>query len=184
MNDDAATLRQRLTSARSTPASAFLESAASCNCLVGDVRRETIQQFFCIWSSADETQAGQCENQFELPFQAFEAERSPKSQTTTALVHQKMAREINLGSTRLRNIRNWRTLPEAKMWENCRPSTGYQTDIPNYDFKIWLLYICQVPLFQPGARCPRPQCAAVLDTFGGQLLYCERGSEMEDVSLK
>ena len=35
---------------------------------------------------------------------------------------------------------------------------------------------CQVPLFQPGARCTRPQCAAVLDIYGDHLLYCERGS--------
>ena len=33
-----------------------------------------------------------------------------------------------------------------------------------------------MPLFQPGARCTRLQCAAVLDIYGDHLLYCERGS--------
>ena len=37
-------------------------------------------------------------------------------------------------------------------------------------------YFCQVLPFQPGARCARPQCAAVLDIYGDHLLYCERGS--------
>ena len=36
-------------------------------------------------------------------------------------------------------------------------------------------YYCQVPLFQPGTRCQRPQCAAVMDIYGDHLLYCERG---------
>ena len=30
-------------------------------------------------------------------------------------------------------------------------------------------------LFELGARCTRPQCAAVLDIYGDHLLYCERG---------
>ena len=67
-------------------------------------------------------------------------------------------------------------LPDAKTWVNCRPSTGYQTYIPNHHFKVWLQYFCQFFLFQPEARCPRPQCAAPLDTFGDHLLYCERCS--------
>ena len=29
--------------------------------------------------------------------------------------------------------------------------------------------------FQPGTRCQRPQCAAVMDTYGDHLLHCERG---------
>ena len=41
-------------------------------------------------------------------------------------------------------------------------------------FKVWLQYYCQVPFFQPGTRCQRPQCAAVMDTYGDHLLYCER----------
>ena len=36
-------------------------------------------------------------------------------------------------------------------------------------------YYCQVPLFQHRTRCQRPQCAAVMDTDGDHLLYCERG---------
>ena len=67
-------------------------------------------------------------------------------------------------------------LPEAKTWVNCRPSLGYATYIPTRHFKVWLQYFCQVPLFQPGARCTRPQCAAAQDIYGDHLLYCERGS--------
>ena len=90
--------------------------------------------------------------------------------------YQKKARKITPGSTCLRIIRNSMGLPEAKTWVNCRPSTGYQTNIPNHHFKNSLQHFCQVPLFQPGARCPRPPYAAVLDTFGDHLLYYERGS--------
>ena len=67
------------------------------------------------------------------------------------------------------------TLPEAKTWANCTPSTGYATYIPHHHFKVWLQYCCQVPLFQSRTRCQRPQCAAVMDTYGDHLLYCERG---------
>ena len=37
-------------------------------------------------------------------------------------------------------------------------------------------YICEVPLFEPRARCTQPQCAAVSDIYGDHLLYCERCS--------
>ena len=67
-------------------------------------------------------------------------------------------------------------LPEAKTWVNCRPSSGYATYIPTHHFKVWLQFFCQLSPFQPGARCTRPQCAAVLDIYGEHLRYCERGS--------
>ena len=67
-------------------------------------------------------------------------------------------------------------LPEAKTWANWSPSTGYATYIPHHHFKVWLQYYCKVPLFQPGTRCQRPQCAAYMDTYGDHLLYCERGT--------
>ena len=66
-------------------------------------------------------------------------------------------------------------LPEAKTWAKCSPLTGYATYIPHHHFKVWLQYYCQVPLFQPGTKCRRPQCAAVMDTYEDHLLYCERG---------
>ena len=59
---------------------------------------------------------------------------------------------------------------------NCRPSSGYGTCIPNHHFKVWLQHFCQLPLFEPGAWCTRPQCALVLDIYLYDLLYCERGS--------
>ena len=73
-------------------------------------------------------------------------------------------------------MRNSMKLPEAKTWVNSRPSAGYATYIPTNHFRVWLKYFCQVPLFQPGARCTRPECAAILDIYGDHLLYCERGS--------
>ena len=42
--------------------------------------------------------------------------------------------------------------------------------------QVWLQYFCQVPLFQPGSRCARPQCLAVMDVYGDHLLHCERGT--------
>ena len=72
-------------------------------------------------------------------------------------------------------MRNSMKLPESKTWANCSPSTGNATYIPHHHFKVWLQYYCQVPLFQPGTRCQRPQCAAVMDTYWDHLLYCERG---------
>ena len=66
-------------------------------------------------------------------------------------------------------------LAEAKTSANCSPSTGNATYIQHQHFKVWLQYYCQVPLFQLGTRCQRPQCAAVMDTYGDHLLYCERG---------
>ena len=93
-----------------------------------------------------------------------------------ALVHQKKSEDIKPGSTGLQVIRNSMTLPKAKTWVNCTPSSGYVTNIPNHNFKVWLQYFCQVPFFQPGARCTRPQCVAVLDIYGDHLLYYESGS--------
>ena len=43
---------------------------------------------------------------------------------------------------------------------------------------LLVAYFCQKRLFQPGARCTRPQCAGVLDIYGDHLLYCERGSHI------
>ena len=67
-------------------------------------------------------------------------------------------------------------LPEAKTLVNFWLPSGYVAYIPNHHFKVWLQYYCQVPLFEPGARRTRPQCAAFLDIYGDHLLYCERGS--------
>ena len=67
-------------------------------------------------------------------------------------------------------------LPEAKTWVQCRPSENLKTSIPHHHFRVWLQYVCQVPLFQPGSRCARPQCAAVMDVYGDHLLHCERGT--------
>ena len=57
-------------------------------------------------------------------------------------------------------------------------SVGASLYDKTHHFKVWLRYFCQVPLFQPGARCTRPQCAAVMDIYGDNLLYCERGSNI------
>ena len=121
------------------------------------------------------TYSSQCEQQSVLPFQAFTGERPPKQHKITALLHQKKVQEIAPGSARTRIMRSSMKLPESKTWANCSPSTGYATCIPHHHFKVWLQYYCQVPLFQPGARCKTPQCAAVMDTYGDHLLYCERG---------
>ena len=37
-------------------------------------------------------------------------------------------------------------------------------------------YYYQVPLFQTGTKCNGPQCAAIMDIYGGHLLHCERGT--------
>ena len=42
--------------------------------------------------------------------------------------------------------------------------------------KVWLQYFSKAPIFEPGAKCTRPQYAAVQDIYGDHLLYCERGS--------
>ena len=34
----------------------------------------------------------------------------------------------------------------------------------------------QVPLFQTGTKCNRPQCAAIIDVYGDHPLHCERGT--------
>ena len=127
---------------------------------------------------AYETWSAQCEQQSVLPFQAFTDERTPKQNKITALVHQKKVQEIPPGSARTRIMRSSVKLPEAKTWANCGPSTGYATYMPHHHFNIWLQYYCQVPLFQPGTRCQRPQCAAVMDTYGDHLLYCDIAEEV------
>ena len=66
-------------------------------------------------------------------------------------------------------------LPEVKTWAKCSPSTAYATYIAHHDFKVWLKYYCQVPLFQPGTKCRRPQCAFVMEKYWDHVLYCERG---------
>ena len=167
--------RPGLTSATTTAASAFLSSAASCNALVGKAlgsRRPNGLSAYLATKFAYEAWAVQCKKESMLPFQAFSSERPPKQQTITALVHRKKSEEITPGSTRLQIMRNSIKLPEAKTWVNCRPSSGYATYIPTHHFKVWLQYFCQVPLFQPGPRCTRPQCAAALDIYGDHLLYC------------
>ena len=124
---------------------------------------------------AYETWSAQCEQQSVRPFQAFTGERPPKQRKITTLVHQKKVQEIAPGSARTRIMRSSMKLPEAKTWANCSPSTGYAAYRPHHHFKVWLQYYCQIPHFQPGTRCQRPRCAAVMDTYGDHLLYCERG---------
>ena len=51
-----------------------------------------------------------------------------------------------------------RTSQGKTRYPRTRPSSGYATYIPIHHFKVWLQYFWQVPLFQPGARCTRPQC--------------------------
>ena len=126
--------------------------------------------------TAHEAWSVQYKEEFVFPLQAFSSERPPSKQIITTLVHQKKSEEITPGSTRLRIIRNSMKLLDAKTWGNCRPSLGYATYIPNHHSKVWLQYFCQLPLSEAGARCTRPRCAAVLDMYGDNLLYCERGS--------
>ena len=128
---------------------------------------EAAQQAYETWSA-------QCEQQSVLPFQALTGERPPKQHKITALVHQKKVQEVAPGSARTRIMRSSMKLREAKTWANWIPSTAYATYIPHHHFKVWLQYYCRVPLFQPGTRCQRPQCAAFMDTYGDHLLYCER----------
>ena len=66
--------------------------------------------------SAYEIWAGQFENLSVLPFQTFEAERPSKRQTTTALVHQKKAKVITVGSSRPE-------VPEIR-WSSQKPRRG------------------------------------------------------------
>ena len=107
---------------------------------------------------AYEPWSAQCKEESVLPFQAFSLDRAPKRRTTTALVHKKKSEEITPGSTRLRTIRNFMKPPEAKVWVTCKPSSDHATYIPNHHFKVWLQYVCQVPLFEPVTRCTRSMC--------------------------
>ena len=66
--------------------------------------------------------------------------------------------------------------PEAKTWIQCRPPEILKTCIPHDHFRVWIQYFCQVPLFQRGSRCARPQCASVIEIYGDRLLQCERGT--------
>ena len=155
-----------------------MTSAASSNNLVDAALGDQTPHGLTTYEAAQqayETRSAQCEQQSVLPFQAFTGERPPKQHKITALVHQKKVQEIAPGSARTKIMRSSMKLPEAKTWAKCSPSTGYATYIPHHHFKVWLQYYCQVPLFQPGTRCQRPQCAAVMDTYGDHLLYYERG---------
>ena len=168
-----------LTSAVTTAPSAFLASAASCNALVGPMLGNSSSTALTTYeraTSAYAAQSDQCEEHSALPFSAFDVERPPKQHKTTALVHRKLAKQLREGSNRLKIMRNSLKLPEAKIWIQCRPSEILKTSIPHHHFKVWLQYFCQVPLFQPGSRCARPQCAAVMDVYGDHLHHCERGT--------
>ena len=172
------TLGLGFTSAITTAASAFFISAASSNNLVDATLGDQTPHGLTTYEAAQgayEAWSAQCEQQSVLPFQAFTGERPPNQHKITALVHQKKVQEIAPGSARTRIMISSLKLSEAKTWANYSPSTGYATYIPHHHSNVWLQYYCQVPLFQPGTRCQRPQCAAVMDTYGDHLLYCKRG---------
>ena len=173
------TLGLGLTSAVTIAPSAFLASAASRNALVGSMLGNSSSTALKAYERATSTYAAwskQCEDHSALPFSAFDVERPPKQHTITALVHKKLGNELPAGSTRLKIMPNSMKLPEAKTWMHCRPSEILKTSVPHHHFKVWLQYFCQVPLFQPGSRFARPQCAAVMDVYGDHLLHCERGT--------
>ena len=172
-------LRLGLTSAFTIAPSAFLASSASCNALVGSMLGTSSPTSLMEYESATSAYyawSNQCEENSALPFSSFDVERPPKQRTITALVHKNLASDLPEGSNRMKIMRNSMKLPEAKTWIQCRPSETLKTSIPHYHFRVWLQYFCQVPLFQPGSRCARPHCAALVDVYGDHLLHCERGT--------
>ena len=68
------------------------------------------------------------------------------------------------------------SLPEAKNRLHCRPCKPLRTLINAPKFTTRMKYYCQVPLFQTGTNCNRPQFAANMDIYGDLLLHCERGT--------
>ena len=168
-----------LTSAVTSGPSAFLASAASCNALVGSMLGTSCQTSLMKYeraTSAYYAWYNKCAEHSALPFSSFNAELPPKQHTITALIHKKLASDLLEGSNRMKIMRNSMKLPGARTWVQCRSSETLKTYIPHHHFKVWLQYFCQVPLFRPGSRCARPQCAAVMDVYGDHLLHCERGT--------
>ena len=66
------------------------------------------------------------------------------------------------------------SLPEAKTWLHYRSCKPLRTLINAPQFTTWMKYYCQVPLFQTGKKCNRPQCAANMDMYEDHLLHRER----------
>ena len=163
------TLGLSLTSSVTIASSAFLASAASCNALVGSmngngcstapIEYESATSAYNAWSN-------QCEEHSILPFSTFDAEQPPRQHAITARVRKKLASELQEGSDWMKIMRMSMNLLEAKTWIKCRPSGTLKTSIPHHHFRVWLQYFCHVPLFHPGSKCARPQCAAVMDVYG------------------
>ena len=63
------------------------------------------------------------------------------------------------------------SLPEAKTWLHCGPCKPFRTLIDTPQFTTWMMYYCQVSLFQSRTKCNRPQCAAIMDIYGDHLLH-------------
>ena len=172
---EAPTLRLGLTSAVTVAASAFLASAASCNALVGSMLGKSCPTSPMEYESATSAYyawSNQCEKHSALPLSSFDVERPPKQHVITARVHKKLGSDLPDGSNRMKIMRHSTKLPEATTWIHCRPSETLKTSIPHHHFRVWLQYFFQVPLFQSGSRCARPQCAAVMDVYGDHLLHC------------
>ena len=173
------TLGLGLTSAVTIALSAFLASSASCNALVGSILGTSCPTSLMEYESATSAYyawSNQCEEISALPFSSFDAERPPKQHTITALVHKKISSDLPEGSNGMKIMRISMKLPEATTWIQCRPSETLKRSIPHHHVRVWLQYFCQVPLFQPGSRYARHQCAAVMDFYGDHLLHCERGT--------
>ena len=117
----------------------------------------------------------QCEEADVLPFQVFEVDIPPLQIILAALVHKRKAKNVSHGSTRIRIFRENMSLPEAKTW-NAGHVRRFELFINAPQFTTWIKYYCQVPLFQTGTKCNRPQCAATMDIYGDHLLQCERGT--------
>ena len=129
---------------------------------------EAAQQAYQKWSA-------QCEQQSVLPFQALT--RSTSVEATQ-----------NHGTrTSEEGPRDGTWLGSHKIYKKFDETSGSQNlgQLQPFDrvynvhtaspFKSLVAILFPSSTFQPGTRCQRPQCAAVMDIYGDHLLYCERG---------
>ena len=95
---------------------------------------------------------------------------APKQPPLTALVHKNAQNKFMAGSQRLQLFRVSMSLPETTAWTVCRSTNAIGTYMPNRQFRAWLQFYSQVPLFQPGPRCLRKRCTPSVDVFVDHLL--------------
>ena len=63
-------------------------------------------------------------------------------------VYSRCSQNMPRAGSRLQSFQNAMGLPETKTWVHCNPSKSLRMFIVDRDFRIWLQYYCQIPLFQ------------------------------------